>query len=211
MNVYPYRVYLDVEQKTKTQEITLYNKTLKPLRYKLSIKDENLKKTISFYPQVITVNSGEEKSIKLKLEDSWKTFEPREYGTEILIEQLRVPMKNSKGEFVQSEGVEVYPKLTIPLKAYFGNTKVRLKKVDKTTLKNISDRELNFEIYHKKTKQDKKNPLGFIKSIRLKNSEQIDVLEYIEKYKKEQNINEKIEIENLEIYEKINNKLVKIN
>lgn len=213
MNVYPYRVYLDIEQNVRTQEVIFYNKTLKPLRYKFTIKDESLKKVISFYPQVITVNSGEEKSIKLKLEDNWKAFEPKEYSTEVMIEQLRVPLKNSKGEFIQGEGVEVYPKLAIPLKIYFGNTRVSLKKEGKTILKNISGRELSFEIYHRKRRKDKNNPLGFIKSVRLKNNEQIDILEYIEKYRREQNLSEqdRLGIDNLEIYEKFSNKLVEIN
>ena len=163
INIYPYRVYLDVERELKSEEIILYNKTLKPIKYKFSIKDEKLKEIISFYPQVITVNGGEEKNIKLKLEDNWKSLEPKEYTTEVTIEQLRIPIKNSKGEFIKSEGIEVYPKLIMPLKVYLGNSKVRLEKVGETTLKNISDRELSFEIFYKKIKKDKKEPLDFIK------------------------------------------------
>lgn len=210
LNVYPYRIYLDTERGIKTEEIILYNKTLKPLRYKFSIKDEKYKNIISFYPQVITINAGEEKSIKLKLEDEWKKFSQSEYITEILIEQLRVPIKNSKGEFSQSEGVEVYPKLKIPFKIYLGNTEVSLKKESETILKNVSGRELNFEFYHKKIKKDKKEPLGFIKSVRLKNEEKVDLLEYIESYIKEKRITEKVNLKNIAIYEKTTNKLVKV-
>ena len=80
-------------------------------------------------------------------------------------------------------------------------------------MKNISGRELSFEIYHRKRRKDKNNPLGFIKSVRLKNNEQIDILEYIEKYRREQNLSEqdRLGIDNLEIYEKFSNKLVEIN
>lgn len=210
INVYPYRVYLDVEKGLKSEEILLYNKTLKPVRYKFSIKDEKLKNIVSFYPQVITVNSGDEKSIKLKLEDNWKKISLEEHVSEILIEQLRVPIRDSKGNFVQSTGVEVYPKVKIPLKIYLGNQKMILEKNNKTILKNISGRELNFEIYYKKIKKDKKNPLGFIKSIRLKNKEEIDLSEDIEEYREVNKVTEKIELKNLEIYEKFSNRLVEI-
>lgn len=210
INMYPYRVYLDVEREVKTEEILLYNKTLKPVRYKFSIKDEKLKDIVSFYPQVITVNSGDEKSIKLKLEGNWKKISLEEHVSEILIEQLRVPMRDSKGNFIQSAGVEVYPKVKIPLKIYLGNQKMILEKNNKTTLRNMSGRELNFEIYYKKIKKDKKNPLGFIKSIRLKNKEEIDLTEYIEEYRKVNKVTEKIELKNLEVYEKLSNRLVEI-
>lgn len=210
INVYPYRVYLDVEKNLKNEEIILYNKTLKPVRYKFSIKDEELKEIVSFYPQVITVGSGEEKKIKLKLENNWKKFNLEEHSSEILIEQLRVPVKDSKGNFVQSTGFEVYPKVKIPLKIYLGNEKMVLEKNGKTVLKNISGRELNFEIFYKKIKKDKKDPLGFIKSIRLKNEEEIDLNEDIEHYREDNKVVERIELKNLEIYEKFSNRLVEI-
>ena len=210
INIYPYRVYLDVEKKLKSEEIVLYNKTSMPLRYKFSIKDEELKKIVSFYPQVITINSGEEKSVKLKLEENREAFIPKEYSTDILIEQLKVPLKNIKGEFIQSVGVEIYPKLKIPLKVYLGDRDITLKNDREKILKNISGRELNFEIFHKKIKKDKKNPLGFIKSIRLKDGEEIDISDYIEKYIKDNKVKEKINIKNLEIYEKVSNRVVKI-
>ncbi|WP_448820739.1 hypothetical protein [Cetobacterium sp.] len=210
INVYPYRVYLDVEKNLKNEEIILYNKTSKPVRYKFSIKDEELKEIVSFYPQVITVGSGEEKKIKLKLENNWKKFNLEEHSSEILIEQLRVPVKDSKGNFVQSTGFEVYPKVKIPLKIYLGNEKMVLEKNGKTVLKNISGRELNFEIFYKKIKKDKKDPLGFIKSIRLKNEEEIDLNEDIEHYRENNKVVERIELKNLEIYEKFSNRLVEI-
>lgn len=210
INVYPYRVYLDVEKNLKNEEIILYNKTSKPVRYKFSIKDEELKEIVSFYPQVITVGSGEEKKIKLKLENNWKKFNLEEHSSEILIEQLRVPVKDSKGNFVQSTGFEVYPKVKIPLKIYLGNEKMVLEKNGKTVLKNISGRELNFEIFYKKIKKDKKDPLGFIKSIRLKNEEEIDLNEDIERYREDNKVAERIELKNLEIYEKFSNRLVEI-
>lgn len=210
INVYPYRVYLDVEKNIKNEEIILYNKTSKPVRYKFSIKDEELKEIVSFYPQVITVGSGEEKKIKLKLENNWKKFNLEEHSSEILIEQLRVPVKDSKGNFVQSTGFEVYPKVKIPLKIYLGNEKMVLEKNGKTVLKNISGRELNFEIFYKKIKKDKKDPLGFIKSIRLKNEEEIDLNEDIEHYREDNKVVERIELKNLEIYEKFSNRLVEI-
>lgn len=210
INVYPYRVYLDVEKNLKNEEITLYNKTLKPVRYKFSIKDEGLKEIVSFYPQVITVGSGEEKKIKLKLENNWKKFNLEEHSSEILIEQLRVPVKDSKGNFVQSTGFEVYPKVKIPLKIYLGNEKMVLEKNGKTVLKNMSGRELNFEVFYKKIKKDKKDPLGFLKSIRLKNEEEIDLNEDIERYRENNKVTERIELKNLEIYEKFSNRLVEI-
>lgn len=210
INVYPYRVYLDVEKNLKNEEIILYNKTLKPVRYKFSIKDEGLKEIVSFYPQVITVGSGEEKKIKLKLENNWKKFNLEEHSSEILIEQLRVPVKDSKGNFVQSTGFEVYPKVKIPLKIYLGNEKMVLEKNGKTVLKNMSGRELNFEVFYKKIKKDKKDPLGFIKSIRLKNEEEIDLNEDIERYRENNKVAERIELKNLEIYEKFSNRLVEI-
>lgn len=202
INIYPYRVYLDVQKNKKNEEIILYNKTTTTLRYKLSLKDKKMASIISFYPSVLTLNPGEEKEIKLKLENNWKELEKKEHASEILIEQLKVPVKNSKGEFIKSSGVEVYPKIKIPLKAYLGDKKIALKRVSKTSLKNISEREVVFEIFYKKNKKDKNTILDFVKSIRLKSREEIELKEELK--------TRKIEIKDLVIYEKESNLIVDI-
>ena len=84
VNVYPYRVYLDSEKNKNEETIVLYNKTVLPLRYKLSIKDKKLKKVVSFYPQVITLNPGDEKEIKLKLENNRENLEKKEIKDNVL-------------------------------------------------------------------------------------------------------------------------------
>ncbi|MGL4510613.1 hypothetical protein [Cetobacterium sp.] len=202
INIYPYRVYLDVQKGKKNEEIILYNKTTTTLRYKLSLKDKKMESIISFYPSILTLKPGEEKEIKLKLENNWKELEKKEHASEILIEQLKVPVKNSKGEFVKSRGVEVYPKIKIPLKVYLGNKEISLKKSSKTSLKNIGERELAFEIYYRKNKKDKNTILDLIESVRLKSMEEIDLKGELKA--------RKIEIEDLEIYEKESNLIVKI-
>lgn len=191
VNVYPYRVYLDSEKNKNEETIVLYNKTVLPLRYKLSIKDKKLKKVVSFYPQVITLNPGDEKEIKLKLENNRENLEKKEYRAEILIEQLKVPLKDEKGKFIKSSGVEVYPKVKIPLKLYLGEALIRLR-VKENRVVNISEREINIEIFMNNKKSNKKNGLDFIKSVTLKDLEELDL-------EKEFGIKE---LENIEIYEK---------
>lgn len=191
VNVYPYRVYLDSEKNKNEETIVLYNKTVLPLRYKLSIKDKRLKKVVSFYPQVITLNPGDEKEIKLKLENNRENLEKKEYRAEILIEQLKVPLKDEKGKFIKSSGVEVYPKVKIPLKLYLGEALIRLRAKENRVV-NISEREINIEIFMNNKKSNKKNGLDFIKSVTLKDLEELDL-------EKEFGIKE---LENIEIYEK---------
>lgn len=194
INVYPYRVYLDVQKNKKDEEIILYNKTTVSLRYKLSLKDKKIQSIISFYPTVLTLKPGEEKVVKLKLENNWKEYEKKEHISEILIEQLKVPVKNSKGEFIKSSGVEVYPKVKIPLKVYLGNKEIALKKISKTSLRNIGEREVKFEIFYKRNKKDKNTLLDFVKSVRLKSMEEIELKKDLEK--------RGLKIEDLDIYEK---------
>lgn len=191
VNVYPYRVYLDSEKNKNEETIVLYNKTVLPLRYKLSIKDKRLKKVVSFYPQVITLNPGDEKEIKLKLENNRENLEKKEYRAEILIEQLKVPLKDEKGKFIKSSGVEVYPKVKIPLKLYLGEALIRLRAKENRVV-NISEREINIEIFMNNKKYNKKNGLDFIKSVTLKDLEELDL-------EKEFEIKE---LKNIEIYEK---------
>lgn len=191
VNVYPYRVYLDSEKNKNEETIVLYNKTVLPLRYKLSIKDKRLKKVVSFYPKVITLNPGDEKEIKLKLENNRENLEKKEYRAEILIEQLKVPLKDEKGKFIKSSGVEVYPKVKIPLKLYLGEALIRLRAKENRVV-NISEREINIEIFMNNKKSNKKNGLDFIKSVTLKDLEELDL-------EKEFGIKE---LENIEIYEK---------
>lgn len=199
VNVYPYRVYLDSEKNKNEETIVLYNKTVLPLRYKLSIKDKRLKKVVSFYPQVITLNPGDEKEIKLKLENNRENLEKKEYRAEILIEQLKVPLKDEKGKFIKSSGVEVYPKVKIPLKLYLGEASIRLRAKENRVV-NISEREINIEIFMNNKKSNKKNGLDFIKSVTLKDLEELDL-------EKEFGIKE---LENIEIYEKESGEKIEI-
>lgn len=199
VNVYPYRVYLDSEKNKNEETIVLYNKTVLPLRYKLSIKDKRLKKVVSFYPQVITLNPGDEKEIKLKLENNRESLEKKEYRAEILIEQLKVPLKDEKGKFIKSSGVEVYPKVKIPLKLYLGEALIRLRAKENRVV-NISEREINIEIFMNNKKSNKKNGLDFIKSVTLKDLEELDL-------EKEFGIKE---LENMEIYEKESGEKIEI-
>lgn len=199
VNVYPYRVYLDSEKNKNEETIVLYNKTVLPLRYKLSIKDKRLKKVVSFYPQVITLNPGDEKEIKLKLENNREDLEKKEYRAEILIEQLKVPLKDEKGKFIKSSGVEVYPKVKIPLKLYLGEALIRLRAKENRVV-NISEREINIEIFMNNKKSNKKNGLDFIKSVTLKDLEELDL-------EKEFGIKE---LENIEIYEKESGEKIEI-
>lgn len=199
VNVYPYRVYLDSEKNKNEETIVLYNKTVFPLRYKLSIKDKRLKKVVSFYPQVITLNPGDEKEIKLKLENNRENLEKKEYRAEILIEQLKVPLKDEKGKFIKSSGVEVYPKVKIPLKLYLGEALIRLRAKENRVV-NISEREINIEIFMNNKKSNKKNGLDFIKSVTLKDLEELDL-------EKEFGVKE---LENIEIYEKESGEKIEI-
>lgn len=199
VNVYPYRVYLDSEKNKNEETIVLYNKTVLPLRYKLSIKDKRLKKVVSFYPQVITLNPGDEKEIKLKLENNRENLEKKEYRAEILIEQLKVPLKDEKGKFIKSSGVEVYPKVKIPLKLYLGEALIRLRAKENRVV-NISEREINIEIFMNNKKSNKKNGLDFIKSVTLKDLEELDL-------EKEFGIKE---LKNIEIYEKESGEKIEI-
>lgn len=199
VNVYPYRVYLDSEKNKNEETIVLYNKTVLPLRYKLSIKDKRLKKVVSFYPQVITLNPGDEKEIKLKLENNGEKLEKKEYRAEILIEQLKVPLKDEKGKFIKSSGVEVYPKVKIPLKLYLGEASIRLRAKENRVV-NISEREINIEIFMNNKKSNKKNGLDFIKSVTLKDLEELDL-------EKEFGIKE---LKNIEIYEKESGEKIEI-
>ena len=191
INIYPYKVYLDIQKSKSEESIVFYNKTTSPLRYKLSIKDKNLKDVISLYPQIVTLNPGDEKEVKLKVENSWKNLEKREHQAEILVEQLKMPLRDEKGIFIKSFGVEIYPKVKVPLKLYLGETPVKLKGI-KNKITNISDREINIEIFNNNKKSKKKDELNFIKSINLKNLEELDL-------EKELEIKN---IKNIEIYEK---------
>lgn len=199
INIYPYKVYLDSENNKTEESIVFYNKTTLPLRYKLSIKDKSLKEVVSFYPRVVTLNPGDEKEINLKLESNRQSLQKREYKAEILIEQLKVPLRDREGKFIKSSGVEVYPKVKIPLNLYLGEAPIRVR-AKKNKLINISEREINIEIFIANEKVDKKDRLKFIKSINLKNLEEFDL-------ESELGISE---LKKIEIYEKESGKKIEI-
>lgn len=200
INIYPYKVYLDVEKNRVQDSIVFYNKTTAHLRYKLSIKDKKLKKVISFYPQVVTVSPGDEKEINLKLESNWVDLEKIEHKSEILIEQLKVPIKDETGRFIKSSGVEIYPKVKIPLKIYLGKAPIKLKIVRDLIVQNISEREINVELFLITKMKDEKNRLKFLKSIKLANLEEINL--------KEETVLDSLE--SIEIYEKESGKKIEI-
>lgn len=202
INVYPYRVYLDLQRDKKEEEIIIYNKTNSKLRYKVSLKNSEILNTLTFYPAIVTLEPGDEKIVKLTLESGWEKLEKKEYASEILIEQLKVPIRNSRGEFVRSSGIEVYPKIKIPLRAYFGEKEIVLKKLSKTALQNVSDREINFEVFLKKDNKNK-NSLEFLTSLKLKNMEKIELIQKL-------NRKDIDSIEKLEIYEKESGIKIKI-
>lgn len=202
INVYPYRVYLDLQRDKKEEEIIIYNKTNSKLRYKVSLKNSEILNTLTFYPAIVTLEPGDEKIVKLTLESGWEKLEKKEYVGEILIEQLKVPIRNSKGEFVRSSGIEVYPKIKIPLRVYFGEKEIALKKLSKTALQNMSDREINFEVFLKKDNKNKSS-LEFLTSLKLKNMEKIELIQKL-------NRKDIDSIEKLEIYEKESGIKIKI-
>lgn len=181
INIHPHRVRLDVQQGINSGEVVLYNKTTKPVRYRFSIENDELDKVITFYPEVITLGSGEEKNIKIKLEESWRGLEPVEHNGKILVEQLRVPSKDSSGQFIKSQGVEVYPKIKIPLKIYLGDKELEMTRNSETSIRNRSDRELDLDIFYEKesAKGKNENLLEFIKSVRVSSDEVLELQDYL--------------------------------
>lgn len=202
INIYPYRVYLDIQRNLMEAEIVLYNKTDRVVRYKISIDDRRLKNQISFYPQVITLKSGEEKNVKLKLEKGWEELENREYYSNIFVEQLRVPLRDSKGNFIQSQGVEVYPKIKIPLKIYSGSEKIAILKRDEREIENISGREINLELFYNRKINSKEN-LDFIKNLRLSKGEILNLENIFQGYQKKKEIDREITLREIVILDKL--------
>lgn len=175
INVYPYRIFLDVQKNQINEEITLYNRTSDELRYKIYlegvIEDTNIDEVINYYPKTIHLRPGESKNIRVRLVRD-KIKEKNEYLAGMVIEQQRVPKRNSKGEFEIVQGVEVYPKIRMPIKIYTGDSKMALKQKNRTIVQNISGREIWLEMFMKIS--DDKN-LKFIEQIRLFKDEEYEI------------------------------------
>lgn len=184
INIHPYRLSMDREQEKTKEELIFYNKTHEVLRYKISVlgeRGEPLKEGVDFYPDIITLKPGGTGNINFKIGDISGLAE-EEHRYIVQIEQLRVPQISSKGNFKAPEGVEVYPKVKLPLRVYLGKDKVALSEKDETgTIMNLSGREIEIEAFLEK-KTGKKSEYIFLKNMRLSKEEGIDTKELLKDY-----------------------------
>lgn len=177
INVYPTKFDKRIEERGSIGEYFFTNKTSNPIKYRFSFippqyTENDMTSWISFYPNSITVNPGDEGSVKFLIKPP-KNSEKGEYKSFIYIEEIPMGVKN---------GVTMLTNLKMEVLGWVGELEPKIEIRD-SKIFNVGERRGNFEFFLENSLENKK----YLLSKSILKDESIDLSELFseseEKYK----------------------------